>query len=87
MARCGNQRRNVGADQENFAALKDDISLANLCAPGSDRLDFPAFEHHASFVSILDEVVVMGFSIFSNAHGVVAVQAALIGPGDRIGAF
>ena len=57
------------ADDEYFATSNDDVSLFDIAATGTDRLDFPAGEHQASLEFFFDEIVVKDFFINGNAHG------------------
>ena len=68
MGRCRWQGCNVAADQINLAMFDDDIGFLDLHASGSDRLDFPAFQHDARLKAFLDVVVEMGFSVFCDRH-------------------
>jgi hypothetical protein len=35
------------AEQDDLAALDDDIGFLQLCTPGADRLDLPALQREA----------------------------------------
>ena len=63
------QRRDVRADQHDLAVLDDDVGFLQLRAPGADRLDLPALERESRLEFLLDEIVVIGFFVFDDAHG------------------
>ena len=56
------------ADQEQFAALDDDVGFLDVHPPGTNGLDLPAFEDDAGLVLFFDEVVVKGFFVDGDAH-------------------
>ena len=68
MGRCREQWRNVGPKQPQLAISNDHVSLLNLGAAGTDRLDFPTLEDEARFVAFLDKVVVIGLAVFDDRH-------------------
>ena len=57
------------ADQPECGILDDHVGLAKLCAPGPNRLDFPAFENEAGLKSLFDEVIVKSFAVLDDGHG------------------
>ena len=59
----------MGADQHDLTALHDDVGLLDLRAARAYGLHLPAVERHPGFEFLLDEVVVIGFSVLDDAHG------------------
>ena len=62
------KRRDVRTDQLDLAILDDHVGLLQLRAARPDRLHFPAFERKTRLEPLLDEVVVIRFSIVDDAH-------------------
>ena len=54
------QRREVGAEQEGFAVLEDDVAVADVGFTCAQGFDFPALQGEASFELLFDEVLVTG---------------------------
>jgi hypothetical protein len=50
-------RDEMGAEQEGFAVFDDDVGFADLGAAIAQAFNFPAFERHAGFVGVFDEIV------------------------------
>ena len=78
VGRCGGQRRHVRAEQNDLAALDDDVGFFELRTSGADRLDFPALERETRLEFLLDEIVVIGFFVFYDAHNDVLVTSGFI---------
>src|SRR6185295_4396890 len=76
--RCSRQRRHMRAEQNDLAALDDDVGFLQLCAPGADRLDLPALQREARLEFLLDEIVVIGFFVFYDAHTDVLVTPSFV---------
>ena len=71
------ERRDVRADQHDLAVLDDDVGFLDLRATGAYRLHLPAVERDARFEFLLDEVVVIGFSVLDDAHDTCQSAASL----------
>jgi hypothetical protein len=69
MGRGREQRGDVGADEEDLAALEHHVGFLDLRPPGADRLHFPAFEDQAGLVALFDEVIVECLLVVGDAHG------------------
>jgi len=77
MARCGRQRADMGADQEQFFALHNNISFLDLRAAGADGFYLPAFKRNAGLEALFDKIVVEGFFVFNDTHAsILAVPVA-----------
>ena len=76
--RCGGQRSHVRTEQNDLAVLHDDVGLLQLRASGADRLDFPALEYQARLEFLFDEIVVIGFFVFYDAHTDVLVTSSVV---------
>ena len=64
-----NKRCDVRADENDLAAFHDDVGFLDLGAPGAYGFNFPAQEPDARLEFLLDEVVVIGFSVVDDTHG------------------
>ena len=62
----GLQRRQMGADQEQLAAVDGDVAFFELDAAGAQAFDFPALQYDAGFELLLDGVVKARFAIIRN---------------------
>src|SRR5689334_4482360 len=62
------KRRDVRADQLDPAVLDDHVGFLQLRATRANRLHLPTFERKTRLEFLLDEVVVIGFSIVDDAH-------------------
>ena len=69
----GEQRADVSAEQPQFAVAHDDVGVLELDTTGADGFDLPAFEDETGFVFLFDEIVVVGFFVADDAHGVPVV--------------
>lgn len=58
--------RKVGAEQEGFAILQDDIAIADVGFACTQGFDFPALQGETSLVFIFDKVFVTGAFIQRN---------------------
>ena len=68
MCGCGCQRRDVHADQEDFATLDDDVGFLDVHPAGTNGLDLPTLEGNSRLVFLLDEEIVKGFFVVGYAH-------------------
>jgi hypothetical protein len=62
------QRADVRPEQIQRPVLYSDVGFLELRASGADGLDFPAFQHDACFIFILNEVFVIGLFVLDDAH-------------------
>jgi hypothetical protein len=53
------------------------VGFLDLHAALADRLDFPALQHEAGLVAVLDEVVEKGFLIINNTHEIAKMRASV----------
>src|SRR6266581_8278126 len=61
--RRGRQRRNMRAEEHDFAVLDDHVRFLQLRAAGANRFDLTALERDAGLEFLLDKVVVVGFFV------------------------
>ena len=69
VGRSFGERRDVHAEDEEFAVPDQDVGLFDVRPSCADGLDLPAFECEPSLELLLDEVVVEGFLVGNDAHG------------------
>jgi hypothetical protein len=63
------QGADVRADQPQRAFVDDHVGIADLRAPGADRLHLPAGQHEPGLVALLYEVVVERLAVLDDRHG------------------
>ena len=62
------ERRNVRADQDDLAALHNDVGFLQIRAAGPNGLDLPAFQGEPGLEPFLDKIIVERFPVFDDAH-------------------
>ena len=56
------------ADEKQLSIADDDIRFFQLNTARPDSLDFPAFEHQARLISLLDKIIMKSFFILNDTH-------------------
>ena len=56
------------AEDEYFAVADDHVGFLDVRTTGTNRLDFPAFEHDSGLELLFDEIVVERFFVVDDAH-------------------
>src|SRR5690606_19977102 len=51
------------------AVADEDVAVAQLRAPGADRLDFPALERDPGLVALFDEIIMDSLAVLDDRHG------------------
>jgi hypothetical protein len=72
------QRRELGADQEQLAMLDQGVTVGDVGAAGADRLQLPALEGQAGLVPLLQVVFVPGAFVQGNGLGDRRALARLV---------
>src|SRR3546814_6820125 len=73
----GDQRRDLGAEQEQLAAAHNRVALGDVGAAGADRLQLPALQRETGLETLLEVVLVARALV--QRHGAAAVCLILVG--------